>query len=162
MKTLKDPSHRFKVRKNAEQLGLTGITIFNPNFSLVVIEGSAKAIRQYNRLMTARIAWTQAAQARRATEEDDVENEDGEADGEDAATSITMDAKPLVPESEEDAVSLVDNRCDKIWEGPLRDRSFKAFKSRNCPTDTMAKEALGVKWVGQWDLAKLFVPEEEL
>jgi len=161
VKTLKDPSHRFKVRKNAEQLGLSGITIFNPNFSLVVAEGSAKAIRQYNRLMTARIAWTQAAQARQSNEEDDAENENGEADVEDDVASMAPDAKAVVADSE-DVVSLADNRCDKIWEGPLRDRAFKAFKARNCPTDTMAKEALGAKWVGQWDLAKLFVPEEEL
>jgi hypothetical protein len=30
-------------------MGLTGVTIFNPHFSLVVIEGSAKAIKAYNR-----------------------------------------------------------------------------------------------------------------
>ncbi|KAF8317789.1 pre-mRNA processing factor 3-domain-containing protein [Cantharellus anzutake] len=159
IKTLKDPSHRFKVRKNAEQCGLTGITLFNPNYNLVIVEGSAKAIKQYNRLMTVRINWTQAAQARHG--------DDDEGGGE-------TEEKPLNPleeeeilfnqnhEGEDEEVSLEDNRCDLTWEGPLRDRAFKAFKVRNCPTDTIAKDALGPRWMGHWDLAKSFIPEEEL
>jgi len=164
IKTLKDPSHRFKVRKNAEQYGLTGVTIFNPNYNLVIVEGSAKGIKQYSRLMTVRINWTQAAQARRHVDEDN-----GEVDGE-----VAGEENPLNPleeevlfinkamEEEEEEVSLEDNRCDQVWEGPLRDRAFKAFKVRNCPTDTMAKDALGPKWIGHWDLAKSFIPEEDL
>jgi U4/U6 small nuclear ribonucleoprotein PRP3 len=61
-----------------------------------------------------------------------------------------------------EGISLADNRCDKIWEGPLRERAFNSFKAKNCPTDTIAKDALGVRWIGQWDLAKNFVPEDEL
>ncbi|KAJ3547230.1 hypothetical protein NM688_g5425 [Phlebia brevispora] len=34
IKTLSDPAHRFKVRKNAEQMNLTGVCIFNPTFSM--------------------------------------------------------------------------------------------------------------------------------
>lgn len=134
-------------------MGLTGITIFNPNFSLVIIEGSAKAIKQYNRLMTVRIAWSEAAQARREVDTDDVEGAEGE---------VVAPIKAASTEEEVPQVSLDDNRCDKIWEGPLRDRAFKAFKARNCPTDTMSKEALGSQWIGQWDAAKAYVPEEEL
>lgn len=106
--------------------------------------------------MAVRIAWTEAAQARR-----EVEVETNE-DGEEGDTEVVV--KPTVPEEqgEEKVVSLEDNRCDKIWEGPLRDRSFKSFKARNCPTDTISKEALGTSWIGQWDAAKAYVPEEDL
>lgn len=140
-------------------MGLTGITIFNPHFNVVIIEGSAKAIKTYNRLMQVRIQWTEAAQARSApAADDDEEDGEGEEGGAGAEASPALAEKPV----EGDAVSLIDNRCDKIWEGPLRDRAFNGFKAKSCPTDTMAKDALGVRWIGQWDLAKNFVPEEEL
>ncbi|KAF8316841.1 PRP3-domain-containing protein [Clavulina sp. PMI_390] len=171
IKTLSDPAHRFKVRKNAEQMGLTGLTIFNPHFSLVIVEGSAKAIKQYDRLMTVRIQWTEAAAARAAKQDED--GEDGEGDGEGegegeggqngaAGGSGAMQVDGAAGEGEQAAVSLVDNRCYKIWEGPLRDRAFKSFKAKPCPTDSLAKEALTAKWIGQWDLAKNFVPKDEL
>lgn len=162
IKNLSDPAHRFKVRKNAEQMGLTGITIFNPNFSLVIVEGSAKGIKNYNRLMLTRIQWTEAAAARSAQGEQD--NEAGEeGGGESGAASGAMDTSAEAEATAaEPAVSLADNRCDKIWEGPLRDRAFKGFKAKPCPTDTLAKDALTTKWIGQWDLAKNFVPEDEL
>lgn len=166
IKNLSDPAHRFKVRKNAEQMGLTGITIFNPNFSLVIIEGSAKSIKNYNRLMQVRIQWTEAAAARSAVLEGDEDGEGGEEEGgagNGGPGAAGEDATPTPAEgSSEPAVSLADNRCDKIWEGPLRDRAFKAFKAKACPTDTLAKDALTTKWIGQWDLAKNFVPEDEL
>lgn len=140
-------------------MGLTGLTIFNANFSVVIIEGSAKSIKQYNRLMLVRIQWNEAAAARAApVEDEDMEGAAG-VEGEDKAPKEAT----LTNVAEEDAaVSLVDNRCDKIWEGPLRDRAFKSFKAKACPTDSLAKEALTTKWIGQWDLAKNFVPEDEL
>jgi len=158
---LSDPAHRFKVRKNAEQMGLTGITVFNPHFSLVVIEGSSKAIKVYNRLMLVRIQWTEAAAARSTAvgDEDELDEEAPEGEEPIAQGNNNNTIEAPVIDSE---VSLADNRCDKIWEGPLRDRAFKLFKARSCPTDTLAKDALGTKWIGQWDLAKNFVPEEEL
>ena len=137
------------MRKNAEQYGLTGVTIFNPNYNLVIVEGSAKAIKQYNRLMMVRINWTQPAEARRHTEEDDGEVEGGVGSGENPLNPLEEEVLFINNSKEdEEEVSLEDNRCDEIWEGPLRDRAFKAFKVRNCPTDTMAKEALGPKWIG--------------
>lgn len=112
--------------------------------------------------MTVRINWTEAAQARRPADDDIGEDGNGE---DEEGTAASVAANPITSTTigeDEEVINLEDNRCDKIWEGPLRDRAFKAFKARNCPTDTMAKEALGVKWIGQWDLAKAFIPEEEL
>lgn len=150
MKTLSDPSHRFKVRKNAEQLGLTGVCIFNPSFSLVLVEGSAKSVKQYTRLMLARIVWTEAARERDVSlPADDASAEPAKVKKEDGFGSGEL-------------VSLENNSCDKVWEGPLRDRVFKSFKAKSCPTDSSARELLGEKMASYWDVAKAFVREEDL
>jgi U4/U6 small nuclear ribonucleoprotein PRP3 len=148
VKILSDPSHRFKVRKNAEQFGLSGICIFNPQFSLVIVEGSAKAVKQYSRLMLVRIPWTEAARDKDLPMLDENNEE----------------LEPIVIKKEggDAETSLENNRCDKVWEGPLRDRSFNTFRAKRCPTDSIAKDTLGQKLASYWDVAKAFVPEEEL
>ncbi|KAF5383210.1 hypothetical protein D9615_004952 [Tricholomella constricta] len=159
VKVLSDPAHQFKVRKNAEQLGLTGVTIFNPQFNLVYVEGSAKAIKNYKRLLVHRIAWTEAARPRGA-EEVELEDPDSDAEG-DAAKAEAM---PVSGEGEAEGdgrPSLEDNKCFLVWEGQLRDRAFNTFKGRSCPTDRDAKEILGEKLKGYWDQAKNWRPEEE-
>ena len=158
VKRLSDPAHRFKVRKNAEQLGLTGICIFNPAFSFVYVEGASRFIRIYKKLMLSRIAWTEAARPRGA---EDVEIEAAD-DASGAGTGAGAAAKA---EAEDDAgaepASLEDNRCDLVWEGQLRERAFGNFKPKSCPTDGTAKEALGTKLAGYWDAAKHYKPPEE-
>lgn len=136
-------------------MNLSGVCIFNPGFSMVYVEGAAKFIKQYKRLMLHRIAWTEAARERGGS---DVEIDDGDEDDEGKGKAK---AKPQ-PESEPGAqVSLDDNQCWLVWEGQLRDRSFGNFKPKSCPTDSSAKEALGVKLAGYWDQAKNWKPEEE-
>ena len=68
VKTLTDPAHRFKVHKNAEQINLTGLCIFNHAFSMVYVEGVVKFIRSYKNLLVNRIAWTEAARPRSGEE----------------------------------------------------------------------------------------------
>ncbi|KDQ10298.1 hypothetical protein BOTBODRAFT_164051 [Botryobasidium botryosum FD-172 SS1] len=162
IKTLSDPSHRFKVRKNAEQYGLTGLCIFNPSFALVIVEGSAKAIKQYSRLMLVRIAWTEASRARGEDYYDDVTGAgDGDGNGDGTAGGVGgASVKGKEKAEEEEVVSLENNKCEKVWEGPLRERTFTAFKARSCPTDGSAKEVLGGKWASYWDAAKTFVGDE--
>jgi len=154
IKILSDPAHRFKVRKNAEQMNLSGVCIINPAFSVVYVEGAHKFIRNYKRLMLNRIAWTEPAR-QRGSEETDFEA-DSAVDGQ-----ITADVK--VKEVVTDAVpgSLEDNTCWLVWEGQLRDRSFSNFKVKTCPTDSAAKEVLGQKLACYWDQAKNWKPEEE-
>ena len=154
VKTLSDPSHRFKVRKNAEQMNLTGVCIFNPSFSMVYVEGAAKFIRQYKRLMLHRIAWTEPSRERG---HEDVELEEDE----DAAENSKGKAAATSAEGEGRPVSLEDNHCWLVWEGQLRDRAFNNFKPKSCPTDAAAKEVLGSKLAGYWDQAKNWKPEEE-
>jgi U4/U6 small nuclear ribonucleoprotein PRP3 len=155
IKTLSDPAHRFKVRKNAEQMNLTGICIFHPRFSMVYVEGAFKFIRNYKRLMTHRIAWTEAARPRGA-EDVEVDNGDEEPIGD-----VKGKGKAIDGEDEGSGVSLEDNKCWLVWEGQVRDRAFRDFKPKSCPTDGSAKEVLGSKLAGYWDQAKNWKPEDE-
>ncbi|KII84667.1 hypothetical protein PLICRDRAFT_46061 [Plicaturopsis crispa FD-325 SS-3] len=155
VKTLTDPAHRFKVRKNAEQYNLTGVCIFNPSFSMVYVEGAFKFIRNYKRLMLSRIAWTEAARPRGA---EDVEVDDGDSDAEGASGDAKGKGKAV---DTENPVSLENNKCYLVWEGQLRDRAFSNFKPKQCPTDSAAKEVLGTKLSGYWDQAKNWKPEDE-
>jgi U4/U6 small nuclear ribonucleoprotein PRP3 len=151
VKILSDPAHRFKVRKNAEQNNLTGICIFNPSFSMVYVEGAPKYMRAYRKLMLHRIAWTEAARPRG---EEAVEIDQGEDE------VVASSSKPQ-PEGNVGPVSLDDNKCWLVWEGQVRDRAFSGFKPKSCPTDASAKEALGPKLSGYWDMCKNWKPEEE-
>ncbi|KAI6158269.1 pre-mRNA processing factor 3-domain-containing protein [Pisolithus tinctorius] len=162
VKTLSDPAHRFKVRKNAEQMNLTGVCIFNPSFSMVYVEGASKFIRTYKRLMLHRIAWTEPARPRGGEDVEIDEGEEGEdANGDNVGKGKARADSQGVMEGESE-VSLEDNACYMIWEGQLRDRAFSSFKPRSCPTDGAAKEALGQKLAGYWDVAKNWKAEEEL
>ncbi|KAF9059772.1 pre-mRNA processing factor 3-domain-containing protein [Rhodocollybia butyracea] len=154
VKKLVDPAHQFKVRKNAEQLNLTGVCIFNPNFSLVYVEGAAKFIRNYKRLMLVRMLWTEAARPRGA-EDVVLEGEEGEGEAGPVVSSKMRDDKA------DQSISLEDNKCWLVWEGLLKDRAFNGFKAKSCPTDGAAKELLGEKLRGYWDQAKNWKPEEE-
>ncbi|KAJ2481789.1 U4/U5/U6 small nuclear ribonucleoprotein prp3 [Coemansia sp. RSA 2131] len=56
---LEHPRHWHKVSVNAQQMHLTGKAISCPvGFSLVVVEGSAKNVKAYKKLMLRRIDWT--------------------------------------------------------------------------------------------------------
>jgi len=157
IRTLSDPSHRFKIRKNAEQSNLTGVCIFHPSFSMVYVEGAAKFIRFYKRLMLQRIQWTEAARARH---EEDVEVEG--ADGENPTSTSLIDGPSEGGQGEEyGTTDLAQNRCDLVWEGDLRERVFKNFKPRSCPTDAAAKEVLGFKMAGYWDQTKNWKPADD-
>ena len=156
MKVLTDPAHQFKVRKNAEQLSLTGVCIFNPQFNLIYVEGAAKFIKNYKRLMIHRIAWTEAARPR-GGEAVELEDPDSDVEGEVG----TAAGKGKGKADDEGSASLDDNKCYLVWEGTLRDREYSGFKAKSCPTDRDAKEFLGERLKGYWDIAKNWKPEEE-
>ncbi|KAF6747146.1 small nuclear ribonucleoprotein hPrp3 [Ephemerocybe angulata] len=193
IKTLSDPAHQFKVRKNADQLNLTGLCIFNPSFNMVYVEGAPKFMKNYKRLMLHRIAWTEAARPRNVDdvelqsdagdEKDDGKGEDKE-DGEGAGEGLEDPESDVDLGNEEEGVgassaggkgkgkgkeggegdaekSLEDNRCDLVWEGALRERAFSGFKARSCVSDRDAKDALGERMKGYWDMAKNWRGEEE-
>ncbi|KAH8920737.1 PRP3-domain-containing protein [Atractiella rhizophila] len=150
---LTNPSHKFKVRKNAEQLGLTGMAIFSSKFSLVVVEGGAKGLRKYKRLMLERIEWTEEAVPRAGDGED--EGEDGEGGGGGREKNANEEGLE-VPDS------LADNTCEMVWEGQMKEKRFKGFRAKICPTDSMARDLLGTRLEGVWDVAKRWTGKQEM
>ncbi|OAF68412.1 Pre-mRNA-splicing factor 3 [Intoshia linei] len=57
VRSLANPSHKFKVEANAKELMLTGILALYHDFCLVVVEGGKKQQKKYKRLMMHRIKW---------------------------------------------------------------------------------------------------------
>ena len=141
-------------------MNLTGVCIYHPSFSMVYVEGATRLVRNYKRLMLNRIQWTEAARARGEEEVELAEDENG--DNANGASSSQVVVPPANDDGEyEEENSLADNRCDLVWEGQIRERVFKTFKPKSCPTDMAAKEALGEKMAGYWDQTKNWKPEEE-
>jgi U4/U6 small nuclear ribonucleoprotein PRP3 len=138
---LTNPKHRVKVRANADQLGLTGVTIYNPKFALVIVEGGAKGIKKYKHLMLHRMDWTEEPTNAVAVREPSADVV-GPNDPDPATTSTGP------------APSLAENRCDLVWEGEQRERYFRDFRPKSTPTDQLAKDFLGPKLEGLWDVAR--------
>ncbi|KAM3174696.1 hypothetical protein ACTXT7_010020 [Hymenolepis weldensis] len=57
VRDLTNPSHKFKVEKNANQLFMTGIVALHSDCNVVVVEGGSKQQRRFKRLMMHRIKW---------------------------------------------------------------------------------------------------------
>ncbi|CAA2997651.1 RDM16-like isoform X3 [Olea europaea subsp. europaea] len=70
---LSHPKARFKVDINAQENRLTGCAVISEGINVVVVEGGAKSIKRYGKLMLRRIDWT-------ATVEKDEENENDDED----------------------------------------------------------------------------------
>ena len=136
--SLANGQHRFKIAKNAEQYALTGICIMNPRFNLVIVEGGEHSIRQYKKLMLQRIDWTETSPTRikeGRTEElqDWLKAEDEKGELKDMAL----------------------DKCQLVFEGEEKARSFRKWGSKVCETDAQAREALmRAKMETMWTQAK--------
>ncbi|GAA5931022.1 hypothetical protein JCM3775_000779 [Rhodotorula graminis] len=146
---LSDPSHKFKVKKNAIDLHLTGRICHNPKFCLVVVEGGAKSIKKYRQLMLHRIRWTEEAAPRA--------HHDAEADAapklEDHGGILRPVGPFTAPDEPEAPQSLADNTCVEVWGGAEREHLFADLRNANCPSEASAREVLG-KLGYLWDVAK--------
>lgn len=156
---LSDGGQRFKVRKNAEQNGLSGVLVFNKNFNLIYVEGGQKGVRAYTKLMMDRIKWTEASAARNAP----AAGTPG-PDGDEAGAGGESSHNPFQPAVDgngetEEPHNLADNYCYLVWEGQQKERSFREFRPKACPSDAIAKEFLATQQ-GLWDVAKRFEAEE--
>ena len=140
IESLANPQHRFKVDKNAKDYNLTGLTVQHPKLNVVVVEGGAHSIQAYKKLMTQRIDWTENTHANKSVKE-----------GNNEALATWL-------QSEDEKGQLKDltgNRCQVIWEGEEKARSFKRWGNKVCATDHLAREALGRgKMENMWVLAK--------
>lgn len=58
---MSNPSHKFKVTKNAKQLTMSGVLVLYKDLNIVVVEGGPKQQRRYKHLMLDRIKWSEGS-----------------------------------------------------------------------------------------------------
>ncbi|XP_073495661.1 U4/U6 small nuclear ribonucleoprotein Prp3 [Phyllobates terribilis] len=126
IRNLTNPSKKFKIEANANQLYLTGVVVLHRDVNVVVVEGGPKAQKKFKRLMLSRIKWDEQTSNPKADDDD---------------------------ESDEETVKK-SNKCSLVWEGTAKERSFGDIKFKQCPTENMAREHFK-KHVAEhyWDLA---------
>jgi U4/U6 small nuclear ribonucleoprotein PRP3 len=59
VKELNDPSVKFKVEANCNQLYMTGVVVLYKSINVVVVEGGPKQQKKFKRLMLNRIKWSE-------------------------------------------------------------------------------------------------------
>ncbi|KAL6705722.1 U4/U5/U6 small nuclear ribonucleoprotein prp3 [Coniothyrium glycines] len=137
--TLAFGKHRFQIDNNAKQHALTGVTLFNPDLNLVVVEGGAYAINKYKKLMLHRINWQENAPPTETQ---------AEKQAQDPKWLRSLDENGTVKDHSA-------NKCILIFEGEIKQRSFRKWGSRVCETAGEARETLGrAKLDSLWALAK--------
>ncbi|KAL9125816.1 MAG: hypothetical protein Q9217_005036 [Psora testacea] len=136
--SLANGRHRFKVGKNLEQLGGTGLCIYSPKFCLILTEFGEHGAKAYKKLMLNRIDWTENSPA-------------PVREGNKAAQAAFLEAE------DQDGVvkDLSGNKCQLLFEGQEKDRVFRGWKTRVCETDKEAMDALERTKMGSfWTMAK--------
>lgn len=113
VESLANKQHQYKVDVNAKQMDLRGITLFNPRFCLVIVEGGEKGIKFYRRLMTHRIDWNLPS-----------------SDSESSLQPVLSSLQPFR------------NKCSIVWEGQLRQLSFQKWSRMYTQTDEEACSVL--------------------
>mmetsp|Transcript_17901 Transcript_17901/g.41742 ORF Transcript_17901/g.41742 Transcript_17901/m.41742 type:complete len:590 (+) Transcript_17901:148-1917(+) len=118
VKDLANKRHLFKIDMNAQQFHLTGVCITCPGVAnIVVIEGGARAVKRYRKLMMRRIKWTED---RKGEDDDGADDDDDE--------NVT-------------APKLQDH-CVLIWEGVVKQRNFKDWKVIHTRSEPEARKKL--------------------
>lgn len=137
--TLAFGKHRFQIDNNAKQHSLTGVTLFNPELNLVVVEGGSYSITKYKKLMLQRINWQENAPPTETQ---------AEKQASDPQWLRSLDEQGDVKDHSY-------NKCVLIFEGEIKQRSFRKWGSRVCETAGEARETLGrAKLDSLWALAK--------
>ena len=127
IRSLKDAAKKFKIEMNSKQLYMSGITILNPDCSVVIVEGGPKSQRKFRRLMINRIKWA----------EDTIEYED-------------VRLKQTVHQF----ISIQGNYCHLVWEGETAEACFGDMIFKLCVTEVAAREYFrDRKCEHYWDLA---------
>jgi U4/U6 small nuclear ribonucleoprotein PRP3 len=140
--SLANGQHRYKIGVNAEQNALTGTCIMHPKFNLVIVEGGARSISKYKKLMLNRIDWTENVPSRER------------GDGKPSAARDWLLAENERGELKD--MSL--NECKLVFEGEQKARAFRRWGSRVCETDAEARDALSrAKMDNFWSIAKSMV-----
>jgi len=131
--TLTDPKHRFKVDSNARQLSLSGCALLFDDLNMVVVEGGAKAIRKFKKLMLNRIDWK----------------------------SKSDDSAAGAPQDDKEVVAKKNNTCSLVWEGSVLKTNFQQFRFETLSTEAAVRKYLNQHWSEHYfDLARNFKAEE--
>ena len=137
--SLANGRHRFKVGKNCEQLGGTGLCIYSPKFCLVLVEFGTHGARAYKKLMLNRIDWTENSPA-------------PVREGNKAAQAAFLESED---EKTGEVKDLSANKCQLLFEGQEKDRMFRKWATKVCETEKEAMDALGrTKMETFWTMAK--------
>merc|ERR1712137_532128 len=117
LKDLANKRFLFKIDMNAQQFHLTGCCIACPGMgNIVIVEGGARAIKRYKKLMTRRIKWADEAK------DDDDDDNDGDDDN------------VMAPK--------LQDHCVLIWEGVVKQRNFKTWKVTHARGEQEARKTL--------------------
>ena len=137
--TLAYGKHRYQIDIHGKQHALTGVTLFNPELNLVVVEGGGHAVREFKKLMLHRIKWHENAPPTEIQ---------AEKQASDPNWLRPVDAQGQTKDNSS-------NKCILIFEGEIKQRSFRKWGSRVCQTAGEARETLGrAKLDSLWALAK--------
>merc|ERR1712113_1226054 len=116
LKDLTNKRHLFKIDMNAQQFHLTGCCIGCPGVAnIVIVEGGPRASKRYKKLMVRRIKWT----------EDQKDDDDDDDDDDEEVTAPKLQ-----------------DHCVLIWEGVVKQRSFKNWKVTHARTEQEARKTL--------------------
>lgn len=130
---------RYQIDLNAKQLALTGITIFNPTFCLIIVEGGFHSIEKYKKLCLRRIRWTENAPPSEAQ-------------------VVKQEQDPEWMRSYDDKGQLKDfshNKCLLVFSGEIKAHAFRRWTQETCLSDGEAKEVLARRKLDSlWALAK--------
>ncbi|KAG8528212.1 uncharacterized protein KY384_007129 [Bacidia gigantensis] len=137
--SLANGRHRYKITKNCEQLGGTGVCLLSPKFCLVIIEFGEHGNAQYKKLMLNRIDWKENSPS--PVREGNKTAQAAFLAAEDEKTGVLKD------------LSL--NKCQLLFEGQEKDRVFRKWGTRTCETDKEAMETLQrTRMETFWTMAK--------
>ena len=137
--TLAYGQHRYKIDMNAKQHALTGLTLFNPELNLVIVEGGLHSMEKYKKLMLQRIKWSENAEPTEAQMEKQA-NE--------PQWMKSLDANGNLKDHSQ-------NKCTLLFEGEVKNRAFRKWGSKMCETAGEAREILSrSKLDSLWALAK--------
>ncbi|KAJ5901841.1 U4/U6 small nuclear ribonucleoprotein [Penicillium taxi] len=128
--TLASGKHRFLISKNAQQNVLTGICLLNPKCNLVIVEGGAHSMRNFQKLMLNRVKWKINEGVKAGFANDQKEGRE--------------DPPWLNPLDESGSPKdFSHNTCTLLFEGPIKARQYRLWlSSKICETDVEAKNSL--------------------
>lgn len=137
---LSNGSIRWKLSKNAEQLGCTGALILCPKFCLCICEAGPYGARKYRKLVEDRIDFTQNAPDKHKE------------------TSHELKEWLKATDANGNLKDLSSNEARLVFAGEVKAQAFSKFSSRVCETEQDARSFLArVKMENFWNLAKSMV-----